>query len=681
MKKTNILRATVVALATLALTSCNDWLTLYPQEKLTEETFWEDMNDLNGVRYSAYRGLAKSSVVDKLLMWGELRSDNLNFTGFQQATNFATLSRVNNALLDTASSWYDWAEFYTVINRCNQVLANGDKVLARDPQFSDIQWRRIRGEMIALRSLSYFYLVRAFGNVPYVNTVIKNDAQIVYHKQSLQADILDSLIRDVDAIKDDVRLSYRTASETRSLITQPFTYALLADMCLWRGAKYEGKGEDVKADEYYYRAYKYAVDGRQLMDDPVKGQYKDFYGQDKRSDYAEYYGKYTLLQNFDRNASAETFPTFDAYKALFNKGASDEVIFELPFTLADEQTCGAINSYFGKQYSTLSTPYLSNYEGLLVCCPKSNETKYPHDLRLVYTCTYANTAAYVTKQGSSSDEQEVMVNMSQLFKFYDMKELGITRKEDGTAEEKKNLIYTLKFESTGYRNFIVYRKSDLIFAEAEAVALLTKLGGAHAGTGSLDDIRYAISEHRRRNAPQWTAAGASPIVGDFMADVETAKNNIDKLYKILMDEKQIEFVGEAKRWFDIVRFMERIPGDNAAKSEAIRSKIFGEGLAAGSMYKNIERSKRYVSTLRYRWAFYNPVYYPEREASHWLLYQNPCWDDDSNNDDPASFEPDGSGVEPTPETPTTDETVEPQEPATPDTPAEGESGNTPAEGE
>ncbi|MCF0195150.1 MAG: hypothetical protein HUK00_08250, partial [Bacteroidaceae bacterium] len=89
MKKTNILRATVVALATLALTSCNDWLTLYPQEKLTEETFWEDMNDLNGVRYSAYRGLAKSSVVDKLLMWGELRSDNLNFTGFQQATNFA----------------------------------------------------------------------------------------------------------------------------------------------------------------------------------------------------------------------------------------------------------------------------------------------------------------------------------------------------------------------------------------------------------------------------------------------------------------------------------------------------------------------------------------------------------------------------------------------------------------
>ena len=54
----------------VGLVSCVDLvdLTIYPTNRVVEENFWEDMNDLNGVRYGAYKQMA--STVDKMFLWG-----------------------------------------------------------------------------------------------------------------------------------------------------------------------------------------------------------------------------------------------------------------------------------------------------------------------------------------------------------------------------------------------------------------------------------------------------------------------------------------------------------------------------------------------------------------------------------------------------------------------------------
>ena len=43
----------LAGLLTLGTSSCTDWLTIYPQNRVVEENFWEDKNDLEGVRYGA----------------------------------------------------------------------------------------------------------------------------------------------------------------------------------------------------------------------------------------------------------------------------------------------------------------------------------------------------------------------------------------------------------------------------------------------------------------------------------------------------------------------------------------------------------------------------------------------------------------------------------------------------
>lgn len=64
----------LLGLAAVGTTSCEDWLTIYPQDRVVEEDFWEDKNDLEGVRYAAYKQMC--STVQKFAVWGDLRSDS-----------------------------------------------------------------------------------------------------------------------------------------------------------------------------------------------------------------------------------------------------------------------------------------------------------------------------------------------------------------------------------------------------------------------------------------------------------------------------------------------------------------------------------------------------------------------------------------------------------------------------
>ena len=65
------------------MTSCEDYLTLYPTTSITEEEFWNTRNDVNNVRASAYYQLTQCT--GKILAWGEFRSDNVELSDMSKA--------------------------------------------------------------------------------------------------------------------------------------------------------------------------------------------------------------------------------------------------------------------------------------------------------------------------------------------------------------------------------------------------------------------------------------------------------------------------------------------------------------------------------------------------------------------------------------------------------------------
>ena len=67
MKRLNKFYKTIclLGLAAVGTTSCEDWLTLYPQDRVVEEDFWEDKNDLEGVRYAAYKQMCSTIILTR----------------------------------------------------------------------------------------------------------------------------------------------------------------------------------------------------------------------------------------------------------------------------------------------------------------------------------------------------------------------------------------------------------------------------------------------------------------------------------------------------------------------------------------------------------------------------------------------------------------------------------------
>ena len=136
----------------VGLVSCVDLvdLTIYPTNRVVEENFWEDMNDLNGVRYGAYKQMA--STVDKMFLWGDLRSDSYTLNNPEgDNTTHDTYSNILNGMPDSSMSIFDWGGVYTTINLCNKVLQHGPEVLQKDKQFTTTEWLYMRAEMKALR--------------------------------------------------------------------------------------------------------------------------------------------------------------------------------------------------------------------------------------------------------------------------------------------------------------------------------------------------------------------------------------------------------------------------------------------------------------------------------------------------------------------------------------------------
>ena len=174
---TKLLLAGSLLVASSAFTSCEDFLTILPTDQIPEESFWQDKADLENVRAGAYEKLTQSGQTSRILMWGEIRSDNLELNNMSQTT----ISYLQSAVLQPTEAIFDWSGFYTGINYCNLVLEQGEAMTVEgkevDPSFTRRDWNIAKSEVMALRALYYFYLVRAYRDVPFVTKSVRTDAQ------------------------------------------------------------------------------------------------------------------------------------------------------------------------------------------------------------------------------------------------------------------------------------------------------------------------------------------------------------------------------------------------------------------------------------------------------------------------------------------------------------------------
>ena len=96
---------------------CNDFLTIYPTDRIVLEDFWKNKDDVESVAAESYRMMTQDGFVSRLLVWGELRGDNV-IEGNNVGTDVRNILEAN---ILPSNGYTSWADFYKVINNCNIV--------------------------------------------------------------------------------------------------------------------------------------------------------------------------------------------------------------------------------------------------------------------------------------------------------------------------------------------------------------------------------------------------------------------------------------------------------------------------------------------------------------------------------------------------------------------------------
>lgn len=650
--------------AAWTMSACQDWLSIYPTDRIVEENFWEDKNDLEGVRYAVYSQMRSN--LNKMAMWGDIRSDSyeLNTSDQSGASDKKFITRCFEGQLerDTTESFYDWSGFYRAINYCNKVLQHGPEVLANDKQFTSAEWSYIRAEITGLRALNYFYLIRAFKDVPYSTSVVNNDTEVMYLRPTNQLVILDSLILDVEQVEGQARNRFGSNEDTKGLMTNPAIYALLSDMYLWRASLHQGRGylnDDVVVNNIpsklgtivshtvagdYQKCIDYAdkaIDALNTqnennptkvtygMSKPLENQLEDVPGKG--------YPKCKLYKNDWNNFYNGGIPMLWAKVMLFEEGNSDESIFELQFNAADNVKNDMVTSQWGRNTYT----HLAACDAAIDKIYSNNGADRQRDSRMWFSAW----------NRIGSENQGSIYFCLKWVELEYLHDVG----ENATCQASKVRTFMSPSSDNDYRNWIIYRLSDVMLQRAEAMAML--------GDGE-EALRFVNTIHRRWYCDdQKQGEPLESVKGDdgkiFRDPTKQAtRGNVPvpsvgtpaEQYEIaVLNERQLEFLGEGKRWFDLVRYAERHNDGGTVGRDAegnidsnadirewtdetpINNGKRGVEIMVDNFIKN-KYSSIYTTIknrLKNRYGLYNPIYYKEISANtkDGVMYveQNPVW--------------------------------------------------------
>lgn len=148
----------------LTLSSCKDYFEPEYSGYVTEQTYYENLNNLRTGMNAVYNVLQKKDYQISELLFGEAVSDNV---WTSQEVKSGSVADVVNFTFDTENSYiltrYDIN--YEGINKANQVIRSAPRVKYKAIPSSYKEIREVTGQAKLLRALFYFNLVRSFGGV------------------------------------------------------------------------------------------------------------------------------------------------------------------------------------------------------------------------------------------------------------------------------------------------------------------------------------------------------------------------------------------------------------------------------------------------------------------------------------------------------------------------------------
>ena len=485
------------------LTGCIDTIIL-PDDKTVDEDFWQTKEDVSSMVNGAYAAMTSDAVLTRLIVWGDFRTDEVNVASSIEASNgtIQALNEIAAVNMQTTNTYGDWAAFYNVINRCNIVLDRAAEVLQIDPNYTEGDYQVDRSQMLALRALCYFYLVRNYRDVPFITKSYMNSSQNMEIGQSAPLDVLSQCIADLEeAASNALAARSYTVSDWRRVgwMTDDAINALLADIYLWRASITHSQAD-----------YQQCV------------AYCDKVIASKKSQHVR--GRNEVVE--------KEYPLADAnqmYNDLFIEQNAEESIFELQL----RSNLPVVNYYYkyrsasgnsGVGFLRATHIFGSKVPIYNATDAMSNSSLFTaNDMRYYAAC-------YLPSEGEEAYDIRKIIS-----------ETPITSKTAVKSREAYNY-------GGLNRNYNIYRLTDVMLMKAEALVQ------------QVDTTLEADAQQAQLQVPFTLvqAVNTRSLYQDNQSDSmkwATFKNlSREKIEELVMQERLREFCFEGRRWYDLVRY-------------------------------------------------------------------------------------------------------------------------------
>ena len=574
--KRNIIKTLVLGAVVAMTCSCEDFLTIYPTDKVVLENYWKTKTDVENVVANSYRKMIQSSFTERLIVWGELRGDNV-ILGNNPSTNVKNIMEAN---LLAENGYNDWSHFYSIINNCNIVMHFAPEVMNEDPDFTQGDLDVTMGEMLALRALCHFYLVRTFRDIPLLKEAMIDDSQNLYQAQSTPLEALDFILDDLYKAEGLVMASgnYPNISDNKGRITKNAVRAIIADALLWKAAfaQYAAKGDDQGVKQYYTECIAFCDSA---LNDQLRYNLNYEEENNVKSD-----GKidevYPLEHQPVKNTGNATYLDLPYYKVFYQGNNRRESIFELQHTNISEGGNYHVPYFYGYDYKVgqLSAPRYMAETG-------SQGLYKATDYRRV-------TNINIPTSGE--------VDMYPIIKGTYRYASGTIEKPEYPSNNKLATTGDSRYISETNMNTILYRTSDVMLMKAEALALRndTVVPGNQDLRKSFELVKAV---YYRSNPYKVTNADSIK----YSSDAAT-------MQALVLEERQRELAFEGKRWYDLVR-------------KALRDGQTNDMLDVLVDHKYETNQKAIRSKMAAIDCLFFPIYQREIETNP-LLKQNPAYE-------------------------------------------------------
>lgn len=249
IKNCNFIYILVTAFAVGSM-SCAKLLDVPPQNKLVLNEFWLSKGQAIGAVAGIYSNLGSTklitgtnpttatsiSPVESYIYWGEMRGELLKSSPGKLPSAEVTKENVDNFIVTPNDVTTKYTQFYKIINGANQAIKNIPGIMAKDPTFTQTDADNLTGEAYFLRGYAYFWLVRAFKEVPLMLEPSQTDNQDYNLPKSSSDEIFAQIVSDLERAKQTLPEWYTNNQYAHCRATIYTAATTLADVYLTMAA-------------------------------------------------------------------------------------------------------------------------------------------------------------------------------------------------------------------------------------------------------------------------------------------------------------------------------------------------------------------------------------------------------------------------------------------------------------